>query len=132
MVTVTEEEKNCVLPDWDLGRLGEKAVRRKDREDLLEFDARFWRGYRLLLFIACRILGGPEQAEKAVENCWHAASRNPPQFEYEGEFRSWLLRVLIDEALALLRESRSADAIGRDEMCEFKSTSTDSSLAECA
>jgi hypothetical protein len=44
VVTVTEEEKNCVLPDWDLGRKCEEAFRRKDREDLLEFDARFWRG----------------------------------------------------------------------------------------
>src|SRR6516225_1199443 len=59
--------------------------------------ARFWRCYHLLHFIACRVLGGPERAEKAVENCWHAASRNPPHFEYAGAFRTWLVRVLIEE-----------------------------------
>jgi hypothetical protein len=35
--------------------------------------------------------------------CWLTASRNPPRFEYEGEFRRWLVRVLIDEASAILR-----------------------------
>jgi len=71
-----------------------------------------------------RVLGGPEQAEKAVENCWHAASPHPPHFKYEGEFRSWFLRVLIDEALALCRESQSVDAVGRDEMGESGPQST--------
>ena len=51
-------------------------------------------------------LGGPEHANKAVENCWHTASRRAPRFDHEGEFRSWLLRALIDEALALLRNSQ--------------------------
>ena len=106
-----------MLPDWDLGRQGEEPLRHKDGEVLLEFDSRFWRCYYLLHFIACRVLGGPERAEKAVENCWHAASRNPPHFEYAGAFRTWLVRVLIEEALAL-RESQSADAVGRDDMCE--------------
>jgi hypothetical protein len=36
-----------------------------------------------------------------VESCRATASRNPPRFEYEGAFRSWLVRVLIDEALAI-------------------------------
>ena len=116
-LAVTREAKDYVLPDWDLGRQGEEPLRRKDGEDLLEFDPRFWRCYHLLHFIACRVLGGPERAEKAVENCWHAASRNPPHFEYAGAFRTWLVRVLIEEALAL-RESQSADAVGRDDMCE--------------
>ena len=117
LITVTREEKDYVLPDWDLGRQGEEPLRHKDGEVLLEFDSRFWRCYHLLHFIACRVLGGPERAEKAVENCWHAASRNPPHFEYAGAFRTWLVRVLIEEALAL-RESQSADAVGRDDMCE--------------
>jgi Sigma-70 region 2 len=82
------------------------AVPNRLREDSAVFDVKFWRSYRILRFIACRVLGGPEQANKAVENCWHTASRRAPRFEHEGEFRSWLLRVLIDEALTLLRDSR--------------------------
>jgi hypothetical protein len=30
-----------------------------------------------------------------------AASQASPRFEHEGEFRSWLVRVLIDQALAI-------------------------------
>jgi DNA-directed RNA polymerase specialized sigma24 family protein len=73
-------------------------------EDSALFDIRFQRSSGLLHFIACRILDDPEQAKKAVENCRHSASARAPHFEYEGAFRSWLARVLIDEALLLLRE----------------------------
>ena len=80
---------------------------RLDRDGAV-FRVRFWRCQRLLHFIACRVLGGYERADEAVENCWLTASQNPPCFEYEGTFRSWLVRVLIDEALAILRESQQA------------------------
>jgi len=70
------------------------------------FTQRFLRSYRLLNFIARRVLGGDRRAPIAIQNCWRTASRNQPHFEYEGAFRSWLLRVLIDEALAILRESQ--------------------------
>jgi len=56
----------------------------------------------MLRLIACRVLSNCERAEKAIRNCWHTASHYSPRFECEGAFRSWLLRVLIDEALALL------------------------------
>lgn len=75
-------------------------------EDRAVFDARFRRCHPVLHSIACRVLGGPEWAEKAIDNCWHTASRHAPRFDHEGEFRSWLLRVLIDEALVLLHENR--------------------------
>jgi len=54
------------------------------------FAARFSHCRRLLHFIACRVLGGNEGAEHAVKSCWRSASRNPPKFEHEGAFRSWL------------------------------------------
>jgi len=41
-----------------------------------------------------------------VENCWHTARRHPPQFKYKGDFRGSLLRVPIDEALALRRKTQ--------------------------
>lgn len=68
------------------------------------FDARFSRCRKMLHFLACRVLGSPEQAQEVVENCRVTASRNPPTFEYEGAFRSWLVRILIDEALAILSQ----------------------------
>jgi DNA-directed RNA polymerase specialized sigma24 family protein len=77
-------------------------------EDHALFDVRFWRSYQLLHFVADRILDDSEQAKKAVQNCRHSASIWPPRFEYEGAFRSWLVRVLIDEALLLLRKKQQA------------------------
>ena len=74
------------------------------------FAARFARARALLRFIASRVLGGNERTEEAMQSCWLAASFNPPKFEYEGAFRSWLLRILIDEALIILRAENSRPA----------------------
>ena len=76
------------------------------REQEALFAVRFSRCYRLLHFMACRVLGGTERVDEAIERCRLRSSLNPPQFEYEGAFRSWLLRVLIDEAVAVLRRSQ--------------------------
>ena len=79
---------------------------KSEEEQSTIFFQRFLRSYRLLDFIACRVLGDEGRAPVAVQNCWRTASRNPPHFKYEGAFRSWLVRILIDEALAILREKR--------------------------
>jgi len=71
------------------------------------FKARFSRCRKMLFFLACRVLGSPEQAHDVVENCKIRASRNPPTFESEGAFCSWLVRILIDEALAIVRQGKS-------------------------
>ena len=70
------------------------------------FEDRFARCRRLLHFLAARILGSQDEAEDVVRNCRAAASRNPPSFESESAFRSWLARILIDEACALLRRKQ--------------------------
>jgi DNA-directed RNA polymerase specialized sigma24 family protein len=72
------------------------------QDHLAKFHERFWRCRRLLQFTARRILGSTDEVERAVERCCLQASRNPPRFEREGEFRSWLLRILINEAVVLL------------------------------
>jgi DNA-directed RNA polymerase specialized sigma24 family protein len=70
------------------------------------FDEWFSRCIGPLHFIACRVLGSTEEAGRVVQKCWLTTSRNPPAFDREGEFRSWLLRVLIDEASAILHDRR--------------------------
>jgi hypothetical protein len=74
------------------------------RERSKEFDARFSRCYGLLHFVACRILEGSEGAEEAIECCRVRAFENLPGFEHESAFRSWLVRVLMDEAFAARRK----------------------------
>ena len=81
----------------------EITISRRVCEHPRVFAARFSRCRGLLHFIACRVLGSDERADEAVKNCWRSASRDRPPFEPEGAFRSWLLRILIDEALAILR-----------------------------
>jgi DNA-directed RNA polymerase specialized sigma24 family protein len=74
----------------------------------IAFMERFSRCHSLLHYLAHRILGTDEGVGNAVENCRIVASRNPQDFEYEGAFRSWVARILIDEALAILRERNAA------------------------
>jgi DNA-directed RNA polymerase specialized sigma24 family protein len=71
------------------------------------FELQFSRSRKLLHFIARRILNCVQEAEEAVKNCRLTASRNPPQFSSEGAFKSWLVRILIDEATLLLRKRQS-------------------------
>ena len=70
------------------------------------FDARLSRCRRALYFMACHVLGSPEGAEEAVQNCLLTASHNRARFERDGAFDSWLLRILIDEALLILRQKK--------------------------
>ena len=72
---------------------------------------------RLLSLIAYRVLCDHEQAELAVQSCTQVASYIAPKFENEGAFRSWLARVLIDEAVALLSNQRRSTGKSRDRDC---------------
>jgi DNA-directed RNA polymerase specialized sigma24 family protein len=87
------------------------------RKEQALFQVRFARCHRLLHFIACCVLSGAERTEEVIERCRLRASLSPQRFEYEGAFRSWLLRLLIDEALAVLRRSQE-DAGGHDIVAE--------------
>ena len=77
---------------------------RGDEEALNELFSRY---YRFLYFLACRVLGGREDAQDVVQNCLLRAVRNLQQFNNDGAFRSWLTRILVNEAISLLRKRRS-------------------------
>ena len=70
-------------------------------------DMWFSRFHKTLHFIACRILADSRMAECAVENCRIKASRNLHEFEEDGAFGSWILRLLIHEALSILYPDRA-------------------------
>jgi len=76
--------------------------------------------YRGILFlIAYRVLCDDEKAEVAVQNCIRVASDTAPQFDHEGAFRSWLARVLIDEAVIILGSQRRSTKKNGD--CDCRS-----------
>jgi DNA-directed RNA polymerase specialized sigma24 family protein len=89
------------------------------QEETPVFDTQFsrWRG--LLYFIACRVLDDRDEAEEAVQNCLLSATAHPPTFESQGAFRSWLLRILIDEALVILRQKKSTSPLSRTGLSLF-------------
>jgi DNA-directed RNA polymerase specialized sigma24 family protein len=88
----------------DCGNVGDIRTWSNLRQHSAVFEARFARCHEMRCFRACRVLGSPEQLDEVVKNCRITASRNPPTFECEGAFRSWLVRVLIDEALPIVRQ----------------------------
>jgi hypothetical protein len=73
------------------------------QERSTQFDTRFSRYHGLLRFMACRVLPNGEGVEEAIENCRARASQNLQEFGQEGAFRSWLVRILLDEAMAIRR-----------------------------
>jgi RNA polymerase sigma-70 factor (ECF subfamily) len=61
--------------------------------------------YRPILYrLAQRILRNHEESEDAVQNCSLVAFRKMESFKYEGAFRSWLARILVNEAITTLRK----------------------------
>ena len=66
---------------------------------------KFSRCRELLYFVARQVLDSSDTAKDAVQRCWLATSNHPPKFAYEGAFRNWLVRILIEEALAIRRTS---------------------------
>lgn len=63
--------------------------------------------YRPLLYrLSLRILRNHEESEDAVQNCSLVAFRKMESFKYEGAFRSWLARILVNEAITILRKRK--------------------------
>ena len=76
-----------------------------DKELILRECVRY---HGLLLQIAERLLDGCGDADEAVDRCIVAAVKTPVPMHSRGEFRSWVLRLVIDEALQLLHERAAA------------------------
>jgi RNA polymerase sigma-70 factor, ECF subfamily len=63
--------------------------------------------YRPILYrLAQRVLRNHEESEDAVQNCSLVAFRKMETFKYEGAFRSWLARILVNEAITILRKRK--------------------------
>ena len=74
-----------------------------------EFEGRFSRCRNSLYFLAWGTLGNVGEAEEAMENCYRKARRNPRRFNSDGEFGSWMIRMLIDE-IVLVANQRAPGA----------------------
>jgi DNA-directed RNA polymerase specialized sigma24 family protein len=81
-------------------------VLKSSADGRIPFYVRAARYRRLLYFVADRVLGNSDKAVIAVEKCLYSAAQHVTAFDREGAFRSWLVRLTIDEALAILHGSR--------------------------
>jgi RNA polymerase sigma-70 factor (ECF subfamily) len=64
--------------------------------------------YRSLLYrLAYRVLRNREESEDAVQNCLLLAFCKLEGFKHAGAFRSWLARILFNEAVSILRKRRN-------------------------
>ena len=100
-------------PDLEADNPGARATGSKtSQETPMLFEERFWLWRDSLFFVAYRVLGDARGATEAVENCFLTASRNAPRFASDGAFGSWILRILIDEAVLLHcdQKNRAIDA----------------------
>ena len=63
--------------------------------------------YRPILYrLAQGVLRNHEESEDAVQNCSLVAFRKMETFKYEGAFRGWLARILVNEAITILRKRK--------------------------
>jgi DNA-directed RNA polymerase specialized sigma24 family protein len=72
-----------------------------------EFGVQFEQCRSSLRLIAERVLDGAEEVEAAMQKCYDAASDERRRFDSDGEFRVWLARILLNEALMILHERQS-------------------------
>ena len=75
----------------------------------------FMRYRRLLYSLAYRLLRNHEEAEDAVQNCLLQGFRNLESVKSRGAFRSWLVRILINEALVIIRRKKSRPTIASEQ-----------------
>lgn|SRR5215831_18539806 len=58
--------------------------------------------------IAERVLTGDDDVDQAIERGYDLAGRQRRRFRSESEFRRWLVRTVLNEALMILHEKESA------------------------
>ena len=81
----------------------------KNQEQRAEFEGRFSRCRNSLYFLAWGALGNVRETEGAMENCHRKACRQPQRFTSDGEFGSWMIRLLINE-IVLVANQRKAES----------------------
>jgi DNA-directed RNA polymerase specialized sigma24 family protein len=91
-------------------------VLKSSADNRMSFYVRAARYRRLLYSVAHLVLGNPDRAVIAVENCLLSVARHVTTFDHEGAFRSWLVRLALDESLAMLHGREMPEHQHEDEV----------------
>lgn len=100
-------------PPFSKGR--DEPVNGRDQQHLAEFEGRFSRCRKSLYFLAWGALGSVEEAEQAMENCYRKARGQQRRFTSDGDFGSWMIRLLINEVV-LVANQRMPEQSATSEM----------------
>jgi len=73
-----------------------------------ELDLQFSRCLASLRLIAGRVLNGDDDVREAMRRSYLAAASQRRRLGSDGEFRRWLVRTVLNEALMILHERESA------------------------
>jgi RNA polymerase sigma-70 factor, ECF subfamily len=92
-----------IEPDAQAGAMLESALN-GDREALGRLLSRY---SGQLYQIAFRVLGSREDAEDALQDGLLAAVRNLDSFEGRSKFSTWLVRIITNSALMVMRKNRA-------------------------
>jgi DNA-directed RNA polymerase specialized sigma24 family protein len=99
-------------------RWGDEIVISKNQEHRAEFEGRFSRCRNSLYFLAWGALGSDGEAEKAMEICYRKACRQPQRFVSDGEFGSWMIRLLINEIVLVANQRKSGESELSEAECQ--------------
>jgi len=91
------------------------SVLESSTDNRISFYVRAARYHRLLYFVAHRVLGNSDRAVIAVENCLRSAALHSATFDHESAFRSWLVRLALDESVAILHGRKMPEHQHEDE-----------------
>ena len=86
-------------------RSGDRGVGPTHQKE--EFDTQFSQCQGSLRLIAERVLDGDDDVREAMRRSYLAASNQRRGSEGDGEFRRWLVRTVLNEALMILHEKES-------------------------
>ena len=88
--------------------LSERSSVNPSRKEQEDFARQFLSCKGLLKQIAERVLNFDYDVEQAMQRSYAAAASQRRRFPCDGEFRRWLVRIVLNEALTILHERESA------------------------
>jgi RNA polymerase sigma-70 factor (ECF subfamily) len=102
------------------------------RGDVSAFDELVRRHDRKLLRIAQSVTHNREEAEDAVQEAFFKAYRKLDQFHEKAKFSTWMIRIVLNEALMKLRKKRSVREESLDNNLPSNSDVLPRDLAGCS
>ena len=107
----------------------DELVARATGGDANAFEAIMRRHNRLLFRTARSILKIDAEAEDALQESYLRAWRALPQFRADAKLSTWLVRIVINEALGRLRQ-RSAGVVPLDDALDITDSQTEPSMQD--